>query len=212
MIICVGGIKGGCGKSLTAVNLTVLRSITKGKNVLLVDADDQGTASDWVDQRISLGINTPWTTIKLYENAVRTEVMKLKKNYDDIIIDSGGRDSISFRAALSVADIFLIPFQPKIFDIWTMSKVCKLVTEAKVVNENLKALTFINGADSRGSDTEEAESILSSFEMLTFIPATIGRRKAFSNATAHGLGVVELKNPDKKASDEIEELHDAIFK
>lgn len=212
MIICVGGIKGGCGKSITAVNLTVIRSILKHKNILLVDADDQKTASDWVDQRIMLGVNTPWTTIKLYDKAVKSEILKLKKNYDDIIIDCGGRDNMSLRSALYVADIFVIPFQPKIFDVWTLSKVCQIVSEAKEVNENLKTYCFINSAETRGSDADEAEEILKSFEMIEFLPATVCRRKAFSNATAHGLGVVELKNQDKKASDEIEELHDLIFK
>jgi hypothetical protein len=38
----------------------------------------------------------------------------------------------------------------------------------------------------------------------------VGMRKAFSNATAEGLGVVEMRS-DKKAKDEMIALHDAIF-
>ena len=38
----------------------------------------------------------------------------------------------------------------------------------------------------------------------------LGLRKAFSNATAEGLGVIELKS-DRKAVEEITALHDAIF-
>ena len=37
MIITVGGIKGGSGKSTVATNLVVLRSL-EGRDVLLVDA------------------------------------------------------------------------------------------------------------------------------------------------------------------------------
>ena len=117
MIVCVGGIKGGVGKSLVATNLAVLRS-TMGKKVLLVDADEQGTTSDWVDQRAELGVQTSWTTIRLKANAVRTEIQKLSKNYDDIIIDCGGRDTTSLRAALTVANVFLAPFQPRSFSIF----------------------------------------------------------------------------------------------
>ena len=50
MIITIGGIKGGVGKSMVAVNLTVIRAL-EGKKVLLVDADEQGTSGDWADHR-----------------------------------------------------------------------------------------------------------------------------------------------------------------
>lgn len=209
MIITVGGIKGGCGKSLISTNLTVLRTFN-GKKVLLVDGDDQGTTGDWADQRTQQGIDTHWTTIRLKANAVRTEVIKLAKNYDDIIIDCGGRDTISLRAALTVSDIFLVPFQPKSFDIWTSEKVSELVQEAKILNEKLKTYAFINCAGSRGSDNEDAQQILSKVKGLLLLNVTVGLRKAFSNATAEGLGVIETKK-DKKAIEEIKALYNAVF-
>ena len=46
MIVVVGGIKGGSGKTTVAINLAVLRA-SGGHDVLLVDADDQETASDF---------------------------------------------------------------------------------------------------------------------------------------------------------------------
>lgn len=209
MIITVGGIKGGCGKSLIATNLTVLRSMAN-KKVLLVDADDQGTAGDWADHRISMEVPTKWTTIRLRSTAVRTEVLKMILDYDDIIIDCGGRDTVSLRAALTVSDIFLIPFQPKSFDIWTSHKVSELVVEATALNSKLKTYSFINCAGSRGSDNQDAMNILSQVEGVNLLPVLIGLRKSFSNATAEGLGVIEL-NKDKKAIAEIKDLYKNIF-
>lgn len=209
MIITVGGIKGGCGKSLISTNLTVLRALS-GRKVLLVDGDEQGTSGDWTDHRTELGIDTPWTTIRLKANAVRTEVIKLAKNYDDIIIDCGGRDTASLRAALTISDVFLVPFQPKSFDIWTAAKVSDLVQEAKSLNEKLQTFAFINCAGTRGSDNDDAKKILSKAEGLSLLPVTVCMRKAFSNATAEGLGVVEL-GTDKKAIDEIKALHNLVF-
>jgi chromosome partitioning protein len=210
MILTVGGIKGGCGKSLISTNLTVIRSLISGQRVLLVDADEQGTAGDWTDHRTGLGVATPWTTIRLKANAVRTEVLKLSKNYDDIIIDCGGRDTASLRAALTVSDVFLVPFQPKSFDIWTTSKVSALVEEAKCLNEKLISYAFINCGCSRGSDNEDAKNILSKSDGLQMLPVVVGQRKAFSNATAEGLGVVETPG-DAKAIHEIKALHAAVF-
>lgn len=210
MIITIGGIKGGCGKSLISTNLTVMRALA-GKKVLLVDADEQGTSGDWVDQREGLGVETPWTTIRLKSNAVRTEVKKMMKDYDDIIIDCGGRDTASLRAALTVSDIFLVPFQPKSFDIWTADRVSNLLEEARSLNDNLLAYAVINCAGSRGSDNEDAQKILSKADGLKLLPVTVGLRKGFSNATAEGLGIIEMRS-DKKAKEEMIALHDALFK
>jgi len=209
MIITIGAIKGGCGKSLIATNLTALRS-AQGKKILLIDGDEQGTASDWSDHRINLGIATTWTTIRLRSNAVRTEVLKLKDHYDDIIIDCGGRDTTSLRAALMVSDLFLIPFQPKSFDIWTATKVSDLVKEACLLNAKLQAYAFINCAIARGCDNDDAKKILQTIEGITLLQETIGLRKSFSNATSEGLAVIEMKT-DKKAIEEIYALSKAIF-
>ena len=209
MIVTSGGIKGGAGKSLIATNLCVIRAL-KGKKVLLVDADDQGSTGDWFDHRMGLGVSTPWTTVRLKANSVRTEILKMSPDYDDIIIDCGGRDTASLRAALTVSDIFLVPIKPMSFDIWATAKVSELVNEAKMLNEKLIAYAFVNCAGARGSDNDEAKAILSRAEGLILLPVTIGLRKAFSNATAEGLGIVEMKG-DAKAVSEMYALHNAIF-
>jgi chromosome partitioning protein len=210
MIVTVGGIKGGVGKSLISTNLTVIRSL-KGNKVLLVDGDEQGTAGDWSNHRIGLGLDTPWTTIRLKAGAVRTEILKLSNNYDDIIIDCGGRDTASLRAALTVTDVLLVPFQPKSFDIWTISKVTDLLEEVKILNPKLIAYCFINCGGTRGSDNTEAMSILEKAHGLELLSIVIANRKAFSNATAEGMGIIETKG-DLKAVNEMKNLHNAIFK
>lgn len=209
MIITVGGIKGGCGKSLISTNLTVMQA-HKGKKILLVDADEQGTVGDWVCHREGLGVTTPWTTVRLKGAAVRSEVRKMKGDYDIIIIDCGGRDTISLRAALTISDVLLVPFQPKSFDIWTAQKVSDLILEALIVNENLKSYGVINCAGFRGTDNDDAKEILSKVEGLTLLDTTIGLRKGFSNATAEGLGIIEMLG-DQKAKDEMLALSDCLF-
>ena len=210
MIIVLGGIKGGCGKTTLATNLAVLRAF-EGQKVLLVDADEQRSTSDWAEHRESLGIDTPWTTIQLTGSSVRTQILKMRNDYDDIIVDTGGRDTTSQRAALTVADVFLAPFQPRSLDVWTIGKVSALLAEIRTVNPDLTAYAVINRADPQGRDNEDAGEIIRETEGISCLPAIIGQRKAFANAASEGLGVIELKLQDKKAVAEIRHLNDTIF-
>lgn len=211
MIVVLGGIKGGCGKTTLATNLAVLRAVMENRKVLLVDADEQRSTSDWAEHRESLGIPTPWTTVQLTGSSVRTQIQKMAPNYDDVIVDTGGRDTTSQRAALTVADVFVAPFQPRSLDVWTIGKVTALLMEIRSVNPELIAYAVINRADPQGKDNEDAGEILKETDGIRCIPAIIGQRKAFANAASEGLGVVELKTQDKKAISEIRQLNDIIF-
>ncbi len=211
MIIVIGGIKGGSGKTTVATNLAVMRS-GEGNDVLLIDADDQETSTDFTILRNEILENgAGYTNIKLTGAAVRTETLRLKDKYQDIIIDTGGRDTSSQRAALTVADILLVPFVPRSFDVWTIEKVSNLVAEMKTVNPELRACMFLNRADPRGQDNYDTAEVLRENDTLTFLDTPLGARKAFSNAAAAGLGVSELKPLDPKAFGEISKLHDYIF-
>lgn len=211
MIIVVGGIKGGSGKTTVATNLAVIRS-AEGHDVLLIDADDQETSTDFTiirNERRPDGAG--YTSIKLTGPAVRTETLRLANKYEDIIIDTGGRDTTSQRAALTVADFLLVPFVPRSFDVWTLEKVSGLVGEMQAANPDLQALTFINRADPRGQDNDDAAGVLRETEMLSFVETPLGARKAFSNAAAAGLAVTEIKPQDPKATEEMMTLYRYIF-
>ena len=206
MIYTIGGIKGGSGKTTVATNLTVWLS-SQARDVLLVDADDQETATDFTVWRSELtGGNTGYTAIRLSDSAVRTEVLKLEPKYDDIVIDTGGRDTASQRAALTIANVFLLPFIPRSFDIWTLEKVTALIEEIRSINPELKILAFLNRSDPRGSDNLGASELLSESCAFTFLDAPLGNRKAFANAAAMGMGVTEVKPRDKKAIRELDSL------
>jgi len=211
VIIVVGGIKGGSGKSTIATNLSILRA-KEGRDVLLVDADDQETATDFTQLRNEkLDGRAGYTSIKLTGSAVRTQVQRLADKYDDILIDTGGRDTTSQRAAMTIADLLLVPFVPRSFDIWTIERVASLVSEMQPANPKLLALTFLNRADPRGQDNGEAAQVLKETSGIKFSGIVIGTRKAFGNAAAEGLAVNELKVPDTKATQEMLMLYRYVF-
>jgi chromosome partitioning protein len=211
MIVVLAQTKGGVGKSTLAINFAVERSLS-GRDVLLVDTDEQATAIDFTALRTEkLGV-PGYTAVALSGPAVRTQVLQMRPKYEDIIIDAGGRDTAGLRAALTVADVALVPFQPRSFDLWTLDKVASLIREAGQYRDTpLRALAILNFADPVGTDNAAAAEALLGSEVMTYLDAPIGRRKAFPNASSEGRAVCELKRHDPRASTEMATLVHAVF-
>ncbi len=206
MIYVVGGIKGGSGKSTIATNLAIFMA-KNFKDILLVDADDQRTASDFTLFRNELlNGKMDYTSIQLSGKVVRDQTLRLKSKYDHVIIDTGGRDTTSQRAAISIADVYLTPFFPRSFDIRTLEKVSSLIEEMSVVNPGLKSFSFINKADPIGKDNKEVAVFLSENKIIQYIDCCIGNRKSFSNASSQGLSITEIRPKDLKAIQEFTEM------
>ncbi len=212
MILAVGNTKGGVGKTTLAVNLAILRALA-GRDVLLVDGDEQGTAASFTDLRAEQ-LGTPgYTAVSLQGTAVRTQVRQMAGKYDDVLIDVGGRDTGSLRAALTVADRLLVPVQPRSFDVWAVERMAELVAEARALNERLEAFSVLNAADAQGRDNEEAAAALREVPGIAYLPGPLVRRKAFPNAAAVGRSVLEQSQGqrDPKAVGELEALARFVF-
>jgi chromosome partitioning protein len=211
MITVCGGTKGGSGKSTIATNLACMLSAA-GRDVLLVDADDQETSTDFTALRNETRPNgAGYTCVALTGRAVMTEIKRLAPKYQEIIVDTGGRDTASQRAALAVCNTYLVPFVPRSFDVWTLDKVVTLIEEARTVNPNFQARAFLNRADSRGADNDDAANLIKSKPELELLPAVLIGRKAYGNAAAAGLAVTELRPQDPKATEEIGILFEHLF-
>jgi len=208
-ILAIGGIKGGSGKTTLATNLAVMRS--KNHKVLLVDADEQRSTSKWAAQRDVLGIPTDWSTIQLFGKTLHTQIQRLGADYDDVIIDVGGRDTTSQRSALAIADMYLMPFRPRSLDVWTLAEVKVLLSDMSPVNPSLQAYAILNQADSTGTDNQEATEILKECEEIRCLDMPITMRKAFGNAASNGLGVAEMSKRDLKAIQEMTMLYDFLY-
>ena len=210
MILVVGNTKGGVGKTTLAVNLTIARALA-GRDVLLVDGDEQGTAISFTELRTEQLGQPGYTAVSLHGAAIRTQVRQLAPKYADVIIDVGGRDTGSLRAALTVADTFLIPVQPRSFDLWAIDNIVALVREAREINERLRVVAILNAADAQGSDNDTAAQQLSEADGIEYLPTSIGRRKAFPNAASAGRSVLEQASRDQKAVQELAAIVSAVF-
>ena len=210
MIVTVGNTKGGVGKTTVAINLVILRA-QAGRDVLLVDGDDQGSASLFSQLRADQLGKCGYTAVNLLGAAVRTQVRELAPKYDDVVIDVGGRDTGSFRAALTVSETLLVPVQPRTFDVWALDQVVALVKEAREINPRLRAMAFLNGADAQGRDNADALEAMAEIVGVEVLSAALVRRKAFPNAASVGKGVVEAHFRDAKAVEELSAIAKIAF-
>lgn len=213
MILTVGNTKGGVGKTTLALNIAIARALA-GRDVWLIDGDRQGTAQDAIAIRAHRG-HQPGIACAAYADGplLRAQVQQQGHKFDDIIIDAGGRDSTALRAALTLSDVLMIPFQPRSFDVWALGQIVALIDDARSVRDGLRACAVLNCADpgDASADNADAAEAVADFPQLELLPAPLRRRKAFANAAGQGLSVLELKPADKKANDELTTLIESVF-
>lgn len=209
-IVAVGNVKGGVGKTTLAVNLTICEALL-GRDVLLVDGDEQGTARAFSQLRFEELGEPGYTAVSLHGAEIRSQARQLRSKYQRIIIDVGGRDTSSLRAGLTIADVLVIPVLPATFDVWSLDPLQELIQEVRGINSGLLAMAVLNAADAFGKDNEEAAAIIREKQDLDYFPHPIVRRKAFRNAAAAGLSVLEYRPADEKAINEFALLEAHLF-
>jgi len=200
MILTVGNIKGGVGKSTLACNIASALALAHGAgSVLLIDGDKQGSAADFAQSRADILGDAGFTCVRAQGKEVVNQVVTMRDKFAHIVIDAGGQDNPSLRAGLAVSDKVLIPVSPRSFETWALEGMDTLVEEASITNTGLEAHAVLNLAFPRGSDNEQTKAILKEdYPRLKLIEPSIVQRKIFSDGVGQGLSVLEAKprNPD----------------
>jgi chromosome partitioning protein len=212
MLLTVGSTKGGVGKSTLAVQLAITWA-RAGRDVLLVDGDKQGSAQKFVAFRAEAGRQPPVVCVQYADGRLLRDQVRLQAGkYDDVVIDAGGHDSTTLRAALLLSHAVLVPFLPRTVDVLALGDMTALIEEARGVRDGLLAMAALNIADPGvSSDNTDAIAALADFPQLIGLKATITRRKAFPNAAGFGLSVDELTPPDPKACAELAALVREVY-
>lgn len=187
MIIGLLNQKGGVGKTTLSVNIATSLSLS-GSKVLLIDADPQGSTLDWAAARQEEPL---FSVIGLPRATVHKEVSLIGQGYDHIIIDGPPRVTELARSAIMASDLILIPVQPSPYDIWAADEIVKLITEARVYKEALRAAFVINRKISNTAIGRDIRDALNTYPLPT-LTASITQRVIFAEAAAQGRAVHEL--------------------
>ena len=219
MIIAYLNQKGGVGKTTLAIHTAAAFALA-GRNVVLVDADPQGSALDWLEARQrrlegAAGGGRPadeavplFGVIGMPRPVIHKQLPRIAANYDLVVIDGPPSTTDISRSAMFAADLVLIPVQPSPYDVWAAQDLVGLIDETRVYREELAARFVVSRRIVNTAIGRDVTAALAQWP-VPVLPAHVSQRVAFAETAATGSTVLETA-PECPASREITGLRDAI--
>jgi chromosome partitioning protein len=208
-VIAVGNLKGGTGKSTIAVNLAcALRAADR--TVVLVDADPQGTATDW-----QAGGKLPALVESLPLGSQReaqrwvARVLALKAGADCVVVDLPPQVGSGIASALLLADLLLVPVSPSGVDLRATGRALDLLRRARAVRNSARpaAMLVPSRVDRRTVIGQRAHATLARFGLT--VGPQVCQRSDHVRAFAAGTWVGAFA-PGSPAHREIRVLKDEV--
>jgi chromosome partitioning protein len=188
VIIALLNQKGGVSKTTLALHLAG-QWAGKGKRVVVVDADPQGSALDWSGRRTKEALPRLFMVLAIARDTLHREASEIARHADHVVIDGPPRLTALMRSALLAADLVVIPALPSPFDGWASGEILRLVREARVFRPQLVARFVLNRCSVRSVIAQEADA-LADHEPPT-LATRVGQRVVFADAARTGRLVCE---------------------
>jgi len=203
--------KGGSGKSTLSMCIAGALSL-RGNKVLVVDADPQGTSTQWAG---SAAEDKPFPATVIGMASAKGKLHQLIKplmnDYDFIIIDCPPAvEEQASQSALLISDVCLVPTQPTPADMWATVGIFELVGKARIINPDLHAYAVANRVTT-SSLGKQVIDVMHQNE-IQMLDAKIGNRTSFQEATIRGSIPHKMGAAHKVAMGEIDALVDEVFK
>ena len=208
MVIAFVGQKGGAGKSTFAI-FTAAELAERGRRVLLVDADPQGTARTWADIASESGHEVP-SVIAMGATMHRPgQLERVGAGYDLVLIDCPPRHGEILRSALMIADVAVLPCGPSPADAWALATSLDLISEAQVVRPTLRPCIAVTRIRPGTRIARSAKAALGQ-SGLPILPTQWSYRVAYQEALAAGQSLAAFA-PNDAATKEMKMFVDALL-
>src|SRR5215210_5258361 len=164
MKICIGNLKGGVGKTMTAVHVAL--GLSRNGRTLLVDADPEQpqayewsvTAEDWPVERCTVVQNATRDLAK--------RVAPMLTDYEHVVFDVGPKNPALLRQAMMLSDDLIVPVAPSTGELRELPKTFDLASEIDALHPLQVAVLLVqvrSGTRSAG----EARALLAELDMPT---------------------------------------------
>ena len=199
MRLAVVNLKGGTGKTVTAVHLA--SALAREGRTMLVDADPQGSALSWSEEAGEL----PCSVISLPVRDLARRLPSLLSGFDHAVIDTPPGDRAIVRGAIAAADRVVVPIPTSIMDLDRLRPTLELIEEVDAVTpvSVFVLLTRVRLATKSGRLTREVLNDLGVSLLDSQIPLRESLNTSFGTVpaaeTPYTDVLAELNNKDLAA-------------
>jgi len=186
MIYTVASLKGGGAKTTTATHLAAAME-RRGQQVVLIDADPQGSALTWAERA-----DFPWLTVSMPTRTIHLKTEQLLIGREHLVIDTPPGDigviTSAMRAAAKAGGVLIVPVQPTTADLDKVSETIELAQDAGAAGD-LHIFILLTRVVLRTKAVAQIRVALESFD-VDVLQAEVRQSQVL--ALAHGQSIDEL--------------------
>lgn len=158
MIVSIINLKGGVGKTTTAIHLATVAS--QDSNCTILDADNEQSALEW-----SVLGNLPFAVERADPDRLARQAKGFAKE-GIVIIDGPPNNRDLLRAAASVADRVVVPISPTGLDVNRLRSTLEVLLDIEATKDDMDTRILFTRWDGRRVLAREALEVLQEFPVM----------------------------------------------